>query len=52
MDRERIIAHLNELEKKLWLAKVDNLLTEYEIIDLELKILDLKIKLSEWHTEN
>ena len=51
--RERLINQITELEKKLWLAKLDSLLTEYEIIDLELKIIDLKIKLlDQWHTEN
>ena len=51
--KERLINQITELEKKLWLAKLDSLLTEYEIIDLELKIIDLKIKLlDQWHTEN
>ena len=51
--RERLKSQITELERKLLLAKLDNLLTEYEIMDLELKIIDLKIKLlDQWHTEN
>jgi hypothetical protein len=51
--KKRLISQIHELENKLWLAKLDNLLTEYEIMDLELKIIDLKIKLlDQWHTEN
>ena len=44
-NKEKWLSQLRSIENELWLARLDELLSEYEVIDLKLKIIDLKIKL-------
>lgn len=44
-NKEKLLSQLRSIENKLWLARLDELLSEYEVIDLKIKIIDLKIKL-------
>ena len=47
-NKEKWLSQLRSIENELWLARLDELLSEYEVIDLKLKILDLKIKIEKW----
>lgn len=51
-NKEKWLSQLRSIDNELWLARLDELLSEYEVIDLKIKILDLKIKIEQWHTEN
>jgi hypothetical protein len=51
-NKEKWLSQLRSIENELWLDRLDELLSEYEVIDLKLKILYLKIKIEQWHTEN
>lgn len=51
--KERLLKDIEKIDTLLQLARCDEILTEYEVIDLKLRIVDLKIKLlDQWHTEN
>lgn len=51
--KERLLKDIEKIDTLLQLARCDSILTEYEVIDLKLRIVDLKIKLlDQWHTEN
>ena len=47
-NKEKWLSQLRSIENELWLDRLDELLSEYEVIDLKLKILDLKIKIEKW----
>jgi len=51
-NKEKWLSQLRSIENELWLDRLDELLSEYEVIDLKIKILYLKIKIEQWHTEN
>ena len=44
-NKEKWLSQLRSIDNELWLARLDELLSEYEVIDLKIKIIDLKIKL-------
>ena len=48
-NKEKWLSQLRSIENELWLDRLDELLSEYEVIDLKLKILDLKIKIEQWN---
>lgn len=51
--KERLLKDIEKADTMIQLARCDEVLTEYEVIDLKLRIVDLKIKLlDQWHTEN
>jgi len=47
-NKEKWLSQLRSIDNELWLARLDELLSEYEVIDLKIKILDLKIKIEQW----
>lgn len=51
--KERLLKDIEKADTMIQLARCDEVLTEYQVIDLKLRIVDLKIKLLEqWHTNN
>lgn len=51
-NKEKWLSQLRSIENELWLDRLDELLSEYEVIDLKLKILDLKIKIENEYRSN
>lgn len=43
--KERLLKDIEKADTMIQLARCDEVLTEYEVIDLKLRIVDLKIKL-------
>lgn len=43
--KERLLKDIEKADTMIQLARCDEVLTEYEVIDLKLRIIDLKIKL-------
>lgn len=51
-NKDKWLSQLRSIENELWLDRLDELLSEYEVIDLKLKILDLKIKIENEYRSN
>jgi hypothetical protein len=51
-NKEKWLSQLRSIENELWLDRLDELLSEYEVIDLKLKILYLKIEIENEYRSN